>query len=135
MGYIPALQTMVVLLALFVSGLFAAPSTYTIYKCGPGFVPRIDTNLSEWSEACFIDSLHSGDNCYAWDITSPWTNADFQYSVYAVHDDSMVYFAIKNVRDDVLELGTATGCDDAFKINPGGTAMAIYFNFMGYQPT
>jgi hypothetical protein len=105
----------------------AAPAQYTILPTATP--PVIDGNLTEWNDTYFIDSLRSDDNIFARDALTPWDRANFQYMVYAAHKDSIVYFAIKQIADNVIILGNMPSCDDAWKINPGGKATSFYMFF------
>ena len=120
-----------VLLGALTAGLFAVPSSYQIPGCAAGFTPAIDGNLSEWSDTYFIDSLRSDDNIFCRDNTFPWTRADFQYKVFAAHDDAKVYFSLQLLADEGFQTGSSGGCDDGWKINPGGKATAFYLMHNG----
>lgn len=121
----------VVFTMLLASFIFAAPSTYIIPKLNPSKTIHLDGSLFEWNEAYFIDSMRNGNNCLAWDVGWEWTTEKFNYKVYAAHDENKVYFAFKTLHNFSLQAGTSTGCDDSYKINPGGQAMAFYIFFNG----
>lgn len=115
---------------LAVAMVAAAPMTFEVLKLNSEITMNVDGNLGEL-DGYFIDSLTTGDNCYAWDVGWDWNTSRFNYSLYASHDDAKVYFAMKVLQNYYLESGNSTGCSDAFKINPGGQAMAIYIFFNG----
>lgn len=114
-----------------VGALLAAPASYDVKRLHSSVTVTVDGTLGELDDSYLIDTLNSQDNCYAWDTGTPWAPADFQYQLFMAHDDSKVYVALKTVRDDVADIGTSTGCSDAYKVNPGGQAMAFYFFFGG----
>lgn len=114
------------------AGIFAAPANYNILTLNPSKSIIIDGSLSEWDDSYFIDSLRSGDNCYTWDIGWNWSTDKFNYLVYVAHDDAKVYFAFRTLHNYALVTGIHnSGCEDAFKINPGGAAMYFCIGFDG----
>ena len=106
----------------------SAPAQYTILPIGTP--PVVDGNLAEWNDTYFIDSLRSDDNIFCRDNLLPWTREDFQYMVYATHDNTKIYFGLKLIADDAFQYGTIGGCSDSWKINPGGncTSFNIFHN-------
>lgn len=116
---------------LVVAMVAAAPANLDVKRLHSAVTMNVDGTLGEMDESYFIDSLTSGNNCFAWDVGWDWATAKFNYMLYASHDDAKVYFAMKTLHNVYLESGSSTGCSDAFKINPGGQAMAVYIFFNG----
>lgn len=118
----------ILILTACISVLFAAPANYEVLRTLSS--PVVDGNLSDWPEVFFIDSLTSDNNVICRDALTPWAREDIQFCVYSCYDSDKVYFAIKMVSDDTY-LPENTWCSDAFKINPGGQAMAFYVRCSG----